>query len=131
MKKNKLLPIILVAGAGLAAYYYFKNKNAAKEITDGIDVAPLETEQKQDLNDQTSTTTEDNQPNENKVESYIKTGTSILNKAKQVIKARKKRRSTNVKPVITRKEKKLTRKAARTAKRATRKKNKVVTGFEF
>lgn len=144
MKKNKLLPIILLAGAGFAAYMYFKNKgaakSAAKDITDGIDVSPLDdTEKKESLVDQTTTTSEEAEPVENKIESYIKTGSSILNTTKQIIKGRKKRRSTTTDQPVSRRTtrkaartaKRTTRKAARTAKRTTRKNKKVLTGFEF
>lgn len=151
MKKNNLLPILLVAGAGFAAFMYFKNKGKKKEIADGVDIEPIEN--KTTIEDQTTTTSEESEPQESKVDTYIKSGTSILNKAKQLIRGRKKRKSrVIVEPTqssstpfpetpTTRKNRRLAKRTARTTKRATRKqartakrltrKNKVVTGFEF
>ena len=148
MKKNNLIPIFLVAGAGFAAYMYFKNKNAAKDISKGVDIAELDpTEKQESLQDQSTTTSEEKEPGENKIESYIKTGTSILKTGKQLIRGRKKRKSKIIieptessntpfaETAITRKNRKLTkrttRKTTRTAKRSSRKNKKVVTGFEF
>jgi len=148
MKKNNLLPILLVAGAGVAAYFYFKNKSKAKEITEGVDIGPIETEKS--LADQTTTTSEENEPVEDKVDSYIKTGTSIINAGKQLIKGRKKRRSSvsigptesssspfsdipgskKAKRKAARTTRRTTRKEARTTKRTTRKQRRAVKGFD-
>jgi hypothetical protein len=148
MKKNNLLPILLVAGAGVAAYMYFKNKGAAKEIADGVDVEPIES--KTNTDDQSTTTNDQAEPGESRIDSYIKTGTSIVNKAKQIIRGRKKRKSRVIieptqssstpfadLPGSTRKQKrtarKTTRTAARTAKRTartTRKQRRAVKGFD-
>jgi hypothetical protein len=145
MKKNKLLPILLLAGAGVAAFIYFKNKSKAKELADGVEVEP-ETE-KTDNEEQSSTMNEESETSDNKAAKYIKAGSAIYKKAKQVFKGRKKRKATVIiqptesssvpfkETATTRKNRRLAkrteRKTARTAKRATRKKNKVVTGFEF
>jgi hypothetical protein len=153
MKKNNLLPILLVAGAGVAAFIYFKNKGKAKEIADGIDMEPIES--KTTSEDQTTTTSEE--PGESKGVKLIKSAASILKKGKQLIKGRKKRKSRVIveptessstpfaETATTRKNRRLakrterktarttrrtTRKATRTAKRSARK-SKVVTGFEF
>jgi hypothetical protein len=139
MKKNKLLPILLLAGAGFAAFMYFKNKSKAKEITDGIDVAPDEKEKKESLEDQKTVSNEESEPVENKTETYIKKASDVLKTGKQLIRARKikrlARRSSEPKQTassMVRKNKRLQKKAARTAKRTARKsRNKVVTGFEF
>ena len=144
MKKNNLLPILLVAGAGVAAYMYFKKKGAAKEIADGVDVEPIES--KTTSEDQTTTTSEDE--GESKGVRLIKSAASILKKGKQLIKGRKKRKSRVIiqptessstpfadLPKTTRKQKRVakrtTRKTARTARRTARKNKKVLTGFEF
>ncbi len=151
MKKNNLLPILLIAGAGVAAYMYFKNKGAAKEMADGVDVEPIESKTS---NEDQSTTTDGSEPSENRIDSYIKAGTSIVNKAKQIIRGRKKRKSRVIieptessstpfasLPGSTRKQKRTarrttrtaartTRKEARTAKRSTRKQRRSVKGFD-
>jgi hypothetical protein len=153
MKKNNLLPILLVAGAGVAAFIYFKNKGKAKEIADGVDMEPIES--KTTSEDQTTTTSEE--PGESKGVKLIKSAASILKKGKQLIQGRKKRKSRVIveptessstpfaETATTRKNRRLAkrteRKTARTTKRTTRKqtrtakksarKSKVVTGFEF
>jgi type IV secretory pathway VirB10-like protein len=153
MKKNNLLPILLVAGAGVAAYFYFKNKKASKEIAEGVDIEPIEN--KTSSEDQSTTTSEE--PLESKGVKLIKSAASILKKGKQLIRGRKKRRSTvqigptesSDKPFeetattrknrrlakrteqrTARKTKRTTRKETRTARKSARK-SKVVTGFEF
>lgn len=132
MKKNNLLPILLVSGAGVAAYFYFKNKSANKEFTKGIDITESsETENNESLADQSTTTSEEKIPVENKIESYIKTGGSIVKAGKQYFSARKKRKSSNTDKKISKRK---TRKAARSTRkktRPTRKNKKVLTGFEF
>jgi hypothetical protein len=144
MKKNKLLPILLLAGAGVAAYMYFKNKGKAKEIAEGVDVEPEES--KQASTDQTTTTTDETSPVENKTEKYIKSASSIYKAGKQIIRGRKKKKSrVIIQPTESsstpfadtartiknrRLAKRTQRKSVKTAKRTT-KKNKVVTGFEF
>lgn len=153
MKKNNLLPILLVAGAGVAAYLYFKNKGKAKQLAEGVEVEPIESTPTTD--DQSTTTSE--QPEETNAGRLIKTASTIYKGAKQVFKGRKKRKSTvSIGPTessstpfpetaTTRKArrtaKRTERKTARTTKRTTRKeartakrtarKSKVVTGFEF
>lgn len=149
MKKNNLIPILLVAGAGVAAYFYFKNKKAAKEIADGVDMEPVEG--KPTNEDQSTTTSDDT--GESKGVKLIKTASSIYKGAKQLIKGRKKRKSRVIieptessstpfpETATTRKNRRLAkrteRRTARTEKRTARKtrrlarKNKVVTGFEF
>jgi hypothetical protein len=142
MKKNNLIPILLVAGAGVVAYIFLKNKKAAKEMADGVDVEPIET--KESLADQSTTTSEENEPNESKVQTYIKNASSIIKAGKQIIRGRKKRKSSVIiqptessstpfanLPKTTRKQKRTVRKTARTAKRTSRKNKKVLTGFEF
>jgi len=154
MKKNNLLPILLVAGAGVAAYMYFKNKKASKEIADGVDVEPIES--KTTSEDQSTTTSEE--PGESKGVRLIKSASSIIKKGKQLIRGRKKRKSFVIiqptessstpfaETATTRKNKRLakrterrtarttkrtTRKETRTARRSARKNKKVLTGFEF
>jgi hypothetical protein len=149
MKKNNLLPILLVAGAGVAAYFYFKNKKAAKEIADGVDVEPIES--KTTNEDQSTTTNEGTEPEETNAARLVKTASSIYKGARQILKGRKKRKSTVIiqptessstpfpETATTRKNKRLAkrtaRKTARTAKRtarkSARKNKKVLTGFEF
>jgi hypothetical protein len=153
MKKNNLLPILLVAGAGVAAFLYFKNKGKAKQLAEGVEVEPIDSTPTTD--DQSTTTSE--QPEQTNAGRLIKTASTIFKGAKQVFKGRKKRKSsvsigptessTTPFPEIatTRKArrtakrterktvrttKRTTRKEARTAKRTARK-SKVVTGFEF
>jgi len=142
MKKNNLLPILLVAGAGVAAYMYFKKKSAAKEIADGID---MEAAESKTTSDDQSTTNEE--PGETKGVRLIKTAASIIKKGKQLIRGRKKRKSrviiepteSSSKPfpetATTRKNKRLAkrtaRKTTRTTRRSARKNKKVLTGFEF
>ena len=147
MKKNNLLPILLVAGAGVAAYFYFKNKKAAKEIADGVDMEPVES--KPTTDDQSTTTSEE--PGETKGVKLIKSAASIYKGAKQLIKGRKKRKSSvyigptessstpfpetattrKNKRLAKRTERKTVRTAKKTAKRSSRKNKKVLTGFEF
>jgi hypothetical protein len=154
MKKNNLLPILLVAGAGVAAYMYFKKKGAAKEIADGIDMEAAESKTTSD--DQTTTTNEE--PGETKGVRLIKTAASIIKKGKQLIRGRKKRKSRVIieptessstpfpETATTRKNKRLAKRterktarttkrterlSKRTAKRSDRKNKKVLTGFEF
>jgi hypothetical protein len=153
MKKNNLLPILLVAGAGVAAYFYFKNKKTSKELAQGVDMEPIESAPTTD--DQSTTTSE--QPEQTTGGRLIKTASTIFKGAKQIIKGRKKRKSrVIIQPTessstpfaelpttrkakrtakrterrTTRTTKRATRKEARTAKRSARK-SKVVTGFEF
>jgi len=141
MKKNNLLPILLVAGAGVAAYMYFKKKGAAKEIADGIDMEAAETKTTEDQ----STTNEE--PGETKGVRLIKTAASIIKKGKQLIRGRKKRKSRVIieptessstpfpETATTRKNKRLAKRTARkttkTTRRSARKNKKVLTGFEF
>jgi len=141
MKKNNLLPILLVAGAGIAAYMYFKKKGAAKEIADGIDMEAAESKTTEDQ----STTNEE--PGETKGVRLIKTAASIIKKGKQLIRGRKKRKSRVIieptessstpfpETATTRKNKRLAkrtaRKTTRTTRRSARKNKKVLTGFEF
>ncbi len=142
MKKNKLLPILLLAGAGVAAYMYFKKKSAAKEIAEGIDMEPVES--KTSTKDQNTTSSEE--PEETKGVKLIKSAASILKKGKQLIKGKKRRKSrVEIGPTESSStpfpETATTRKARRTAKRTvrqtartarrTKRKSKVVTGFEF
>jgi hypothetical protein len=154
MKKNNLLPILLVAGAGVAAYFYFKNKKTSKELAQGVDMEPIETAPTTD--DQSTTTSE--QPEQTTGGRLIKTASTIFKGAKQLIKGRKKRKSSVIiQPTessstpfaelpTTRKArrtakrterktirttKRATRKETRTAKRSARKNKKVLTGFEF
>jgi hypothetical protein len=143
MKKNKLLPILLLAGAGVAAYMYFKKKGAAKEIADGVDVEPIES--KTTSEDQSTTTSEE--PVETKGVKLIKSAANIYRGAKQLIKGRKKRKSSVYigptessstafdETATTRKNRRLAkrteRKTARKTKRSSRKNKKVLTGFEF
>jgi len=151
MKKNKLLPILLLAGAGVAAYMYFKNKKSSKEIADGVDVEPIDNKPSSD--DQTTTTSEET--GETTGVKLIKSAASILKKGKQLIKGRKKRKTAKIivekgeesrtpypETDITRKNRQLertterqnrktARKAKRTARRSSRKNKKVLTGFEF
>lgn len=145
MKKNKLLPILLLAGAGVAAYLYFKKRGTAKEMAEGVDIEP-ETE-KVDNEEQSATMNEESETGDNKAAKLVKAASSIYKGAKQVFKGRKKKKATVIiqptessnvpfkETATTRKNRRLAkrteRKTARTAKRATRKKNKVVTGFEF
>jgi type IV secretory pathway VirB10-like protein len=152
MKKNNLLPILLVAGAGFAAYFYFKNKKSAKEIADGVNMEPIEN--KTTSEDQSTTTSEEPETNSGRL---IKTASTIYKGAKQLIKGRKRRKSRVIveptessstpfpETATTRKSRRLAkrteRRTARATKRTTRKetrtarrsakKNKVVTGFEF
>jgi len=142
MKKNNLLPILLVAGAGVAAYMYFKKKSAAKEIADGID---MEAAESKTTSDDQSTTNEE--PGETKGVRLIKTAASIIKKGKQLIRGRKKRKSRVIieptessstpfpETATTRKNKRLAkrtaRKTTRTTRRSARKNKKVLTGFEF
>ena len=143
MKKNNLLPILLVAGAGVAAYMYFKKKGAAKEIADGIDMEPAEN--KTTSEDQNTTTNEEQ--TESTGVKLIKSAASIIKKGKQLIKGRKKRKSHVIiqptessstpfaETATTRKNRRLAkrtaRKSARTTRRSARKNKKVLTGFEF
>jgi hypothetical protein len=154
MKKNNLLPILLVAGAGVAAFLYFKNKKAKKEIADGIDIEDAESKTTSD--DQSTTTSEE--PGESKGVRLIKSAASIIKKGRQLIKARKKRRSSvEIGPTessstpfaetsTTRKNRRLAKRterktarttkrtarlSKRTARRSDRKNKKVLTGFEF
>jgi len=147
MKKNKLFPILLLAGAGVAAYIYFKNKKNKKEIADGVDVEPIDNKPSSD--DQSTTTSEET--GETTGVKLIKSAASILKKGKQLIKGRKKRKGATIivekttesrtpypETDITRKNRQLertnrktARKAKRTAKRSSRKNKKVLTGFEF
>jgi len=142
MKKNNLLPILLVAGAGVAAYMYFKKKSAAKEIADGID---MEAAESKTTSDDQSTTNEE--PGETKGVRLIKTAASIIKKGKQLIRGRKKRKSRVIieptessstpfpETATTRKNKRLAKRTARkttkTTRRSARKNKKVLTGFEF
>lgn len=152
MKKNNLLPILLVAGAGVAVYFYFKNKKSAKEIADGVNMEPIEN--KTTSEDQSTTTSEEPETNSGRL---IKTASTIYKGAKQLIKGRKRRKSRVIveptessstpfpETATTRKSRRLAkrteRRTARATKRTTRKetrtarrsakKNKVVTGFEF
>lgn len=152
MKKNNLLPILLVAGAGVAAYFYFKNKKSAKEIADGVDMEPIES--KTTSEDQSTTTSEEPETNSGRL---IKTASTIYKGAKQLIKGRKRKKSRVIveptessstpfpETATTRKSRRLAkrteRRTARATKRTTRKetrtarrlsrKSKVVTGFEF
>jgi len=143
MKKNNLLPILLLAGASVAAYMYFKKKGAAKEIADGINME--EAESKTTSEDQSTTTNEE--PEESKGVRLIKSAASIIKKGKQLIKGRKKRKSRVIihptessstafsETATTRKNRRLAkrtaRKTARTTRRSARKNKKVLTGFEF
>jgi hypothetical protein len=150
MKKNKLLPILLLAGAGVAAYMYFKNKKSSKEIADGVDVEPIDNKPSSD--DQTTTTSEET--GETTGVKLIKSAASILKKGKQLIKGRKKRKvkliidktqesrtpypetditreSRRSQRTTERTNRKTARKAKRTARRSSRKNKKVLTGFEF
>ena len=154
MKKNNLLPIILVAGAGVAAYFYFKNKGKAKEFSNKIDVEPIDLTKDSNVEDMNTTETQEGNEPVTKVESYIKTGSQIINAGKQLLKGRKKRRArveigptesssspfSDV-PGSTRKQKRTLRKTARTEKRtlkrtartekrATRKQRRAVKGFD-
>jgi hypothetical protein len=156
MKKNNLLPILLVAGAGVAAYIYFKNKKASKEIADGVDIEPMES--KTTSEDQSTTTSEETEPQQTNAGRLIKTASSIYKGARQVFKGRKKRKSRVIveptessstpfaETTTTRKNRRLakrterrtaratkrtTRKETRTARRSARKSKKVLTGFEF
>jgi len=145
MKKNNLLPILLLAGAGVVAYMYFKKKGAAKEIADGVDVEP---QMSKGSNDDQNTTSSEDGEGESKGARLIKTASSIYKGARQVFKGRKKRKSRVIieptessstpfsdLPGSTRKQKRMAkrtiRKAARTAKRSARRNKKVLTGFEF
>lgn len=130
MKKNNLLPILLVAGAGVAAFLYFKKRGAAKEIAEGVDIEPVETK-KETTEDQTTTTGEEPEERGNTAETYIKKGTEIFKAAKQIIKGRKKRRSSvSIGPTeesrtaypeteTTRKNRRLEKRTARKTKRTT------------
>lgn len=151
MKKNKLIPILLLAGAGVAAYLYFKKKSAAKEIAEGVDVEPVESKT-------TSEEGSNEEPEESKGVKLIKTAASIYKKGKQLIKGRKRKSRVEIGPTesssepferipgankretrkIKRQAKKAvksttrkSKKAVRTAKRTLRKNKKVLTGFEF
>ena len=148
MKKNNLLPILLLAGAGVAAYMYFKNKDKAKNLAEGVDVEPQSAEKQSD--DQATTTSEESEPGESKAATYIKAASDVFQKAKQVFKGRKKRKSRVIieptesssspfpdVPGSTRKQKRLVkrtaRKTARTTKRTartTRKQRRAVKGFD-
>jgi len=141
MKKNNLLPILLVAGAGVAAYMYFKKKGAAKEMAEGIDVEP---QTKKSINDdQNTTTSEESEPGESKAARLIKTASSIYKGARQVFKGRKKRKSRVIieptessstpfpdMPGGTRKQRRTTRRTARKVRRTSRKQNSNVAGFD-
>ena len=155
MKKNNLLPILLLTGAGVAAYIYFKKKGAAKEMAEGVEVEPIES--KPTSEETSSTTDTQTQPEETNAGRLIKTATSIYTGAKQVFKGRKKRKSSVIiqptessstpfaETATTRKNRRLAkrterksvrtakrteRKSARTAKRTDRKQRKTVRGFD-
>jgi ABC-type Na+ efflux pump permease subunit len=144
MKKNNLLPILLVAGAGVVAYMYFKKKGAAKEIADGVDVEP---QMNKGSNDDQNTTSSEDGEGESKGARLIKTASSIYKGARQVFKGRKKRKSRVIieptessstpfaETATTRKNRRLAkrtaRKTARTTRRSARRNKKVLTGFEF
>lgn len=144
MKKNKLIPILLLAGAGVAAYMYFKKRSSAKEMADGVDIEP-ETEKKTD-SDQSTTTTDEPEVKENKAATYIKNASSIIKAGKQIIRGRKKRKSSVIiqptesssspfaETATTRKNRRLAKRTAKKTARTTKRtkiKSKVVTGFEF
>jgi hypothetical protein len=133
MKKNKLLPILLLAGAGVVAYMYFKNKSAVKDLAKGIEVEPEES--KEASTDQTTTTsepvntTEDNRPNGKKIETYVKSASEVVKNAKQFLKARKVRRAaTQAKDASSMVRKK--RMPKKSSKRVPRKQRNVVRGFD-
>lgn len=144
MKKNNLLPILLLAGAGVAAYIYFKKKGSAKEIAEGVDVEPIENKT---TNEETSSTTDQQtQPEESNAAKYIKAANTIYKGARQIFKGRKKRKSTVIiqptessntpfaeTPTTKRNRrlaKRTARKTARTIKHTTRKHRKAVRGFD-
>ena len=126
---------MLVAGAGVAAYMYFKNKGAAKEIADGVDVEPIQS--KKENEDQSTTTSE--QPEQTNAGRLIKTASSIYKGARQIIRGRKKRKSrVIIEPTessstpfpetsTTRKNRRL---AKRTSRRSARKQRRSVKGFD-
>jgi hypothetical protein len=126
---------LLVAGAGVAAYMYFKNKGAAKEIADGVDVEPIQS--KKENEDQSTTTSE--QPEQTNAGRLIKTASSIYKGARQIIRGRKKRKSrVIIEPTessstpfpetsTTRKNRRL---AKRTSRRSARKQRRSVKGFD-
>lgn len=139
MKKNNLLPILLVAGAGVAAFVYFKNKGKAKEMAEGVDVEPQSSKKQSD--DQTTTSEDEGEP-ESKASKYIKAATSIYKGVKQTFKGRKKRKaqvyigptessSTPFADVTktTRKQRRMAKRTTRRTARTMRKQKRSVTGF--
>jgi hypothetical protein len=144
MKKNNLLPILLLAGAGVAAYMYFKKKGSAKEMAEGVDVEPIEN--KTTSEETNSTTDQQTQPKESNAAKYIKAASTIYKGARQVFKGRKKRKSTVIiqptessntpfaETPTTKRNRRLAKRTARktnkTIKHTTRKHRKAVRGFD-